>query len=110
MAKKKTVYFCQNCGTESAKWTGRCQSCGEWNTLVEEIVSTKKDRYTALDEKEKPRPSLLTEINIQQTLRIDTPDKEFNRVLGGGIVPGSLILIGGEPGIGKSTLALQISL
>jgi DNA repair protein RadA/Sms len=110
MAKKKSVYFCQNCGAESAKWTGRCQSCGEWNTLVEEIVSTKKDRYLVQEEKEKQRPSLLTEIDVQQTLRIDTPDKEFNRVLGGGIVPGSLILIGGEPGIGKSTLALQISL
>ena len=110
MAKKKTVYFCQNCGMESAKWTGRCQSCGEWNTMVEEIVSTKKDKYLPHEEKEKQRPSLITDIDVQQTLRINTPDKEFNRVLGGGIVPGSLILIGGEPGIGKSTLALQISL
>ncbi|MBE0655975.1 MAG: DNA repair protein RadA, partial [Bacteroidales bacterium] len=110
MAKKKTVFFCQNCGAESARWIGRCPACGEWNTYVEEIVSTKKEPgYSSLS-KISPKAEKLKNVDIQLTARIITPDNEFNRVLGGGIVPGSLVLIGGEPGIGKSTLALQIAL
>lgn len=111
MAKTKTVYVCQNCGADSPKWIGRCPSCGQWNTYVEEIISTgKKERMFGSDDGERSGPELLRDINIQHTVRIDTRNGEFNRVLGGGIVPGSLILIGGEPGIGKSTLALQIAL
>ncbi len=110
MAKTKSAYFCQNCGNESPKWIGKCPSCGEWNTYVEEIVVKQKDTYYSKKEKEKTRPSKLRDIDIQQNIRIDTHDQEFNRVLGGGIVPGSLILLGGEPGIGKSTLALQLAM
>ncbi|MCF8378493.1 MAG: DNA repair protein RadA [Bacteroidales bacterium] len=108
MAKTKSVYFCQNCGAESSKWIGRCPSCGEWNTYVEEVISKKIVTSYHSDEKQKAKPSRLKDINVEQTIRIKTNNEEFNRVLGGGIVPGSLILIGGEPGIGKSTLALQI--
>lgn len=109
MAKIKTVYFCQNCGAESAKWIGRCPSCGEWNTYVEEKISTKKDSYK--DNSRSPQKAeKLKDVQVSETIRIVCPDNEFNRVLGGGIVPGSLVLIGGEPGIGKSTLALQIAL
>lgn len=110
MAKKKSVYFCQNCGAESAKWIGRCPSCGEWNTYVEEIISTKKETNYHGEEQKPARPSLLKDIDIQESSRINTGNDEFNRVLGGGLVLGSLILLGGEPGIGKSTLALQIVL
>ena len=111
MAKTKTVYVCQNCGADSAKWIGKCPSCGQWNTYVEEIISTgKKDRSYGNIGSEKSKPELLRNIDVQQTMRVDTLNSEFNRVLGGGIVPGSLVLIGGEPGIGKSTLALQIAL
>ncbi len=111
MAKTKSVYVCQNCGVDSPKWIGRCPSCGEWNTYVEEVISTgKKDRTFGSLGGEKQKPRLLREIDIQQSMRLDTLNGEFNRVLGGGIVPGSLVLIGGEPGIGKSTLALQIAL
>jgi DNA repair protein RadA/Sms len=110
MAKVKSVYVCQNCGAESAKWIGRCNSCGEWNTYVEQRIlkgpvrsgSVRKDSYA--------KPMNLDEVQSDQVARIDLRNEEFNRVLGGGIVPGSLILIGGEPGIGKSTLALQVAL
>lgn len=107
MAKNKTVYVCQNCGAEAAKWVGKCNSCGQWNTLVEEIISPVRESSFNPSE-EKAKPYLLRDIDLQQLVRIDTRNAELNRVLGGGIVPGSLILIGGEPGIGKSTLALQI--
>jgi len=110
MAKKKTVFVCQNCGYESPKWVGRCQSCGEWNTFTEEVISTGKVAPSYSKEKEKARPAFISEIDVTQTERINTGDQELNRVLGGGLVPGSLVLIGGEPGIGKSTLALQLSL
>lgn len=110
MAKTKTAYFCQNCGNESPKWIGKCPSCGEWNTYVEEIVVKQKDHSYSKREGESTRPSKLRDIEIGQNIRIDTHDQEFNRVLGGGIVPGSLILLGGEPGIGKSTLALQLAM
>ncbi len=110
MAKKKSVFICQNCGSESAKWIGKCPACGEWNTYVEEIISSKKDNYYDSGRKGTLKPEKLKNVEIKATERNITPDNEFNRVLGGGIVPGSLILIGGEPGIGKSTLALQIAL
>ncbi len=110
IAKKKTVYVCQNCGVESAKWIGKCPSCGEWNSYVEEIISTKMNESFSTGKKGTLKVEKLKDIRSQRTERIITPDNEFNRVLGGGIVPGSLILIGGEPGIGKSTLALQIAM
>ncbi len=117
MAKAKSVYICQNCGAQSAKWIGRCPSCEEWNTYVEEII--RKDKtgtgIHATNEKKtgthsSSAPQLLADVDIAKDTRVDTNNQEFNRVLGGGIVPGSIILIGGEPGIGKSTLALQIAL
>ncbi len=109
MAKKKTVYFCQNCGVSSPKWIGHCPSCNEWNTYVEEVVSgtTKKSSSPGSSG---PLPELISEISLSGETRLLTQSREFNRVLGGGIVPGSVILIGGEPGIGKSTLALQAAM
>ena len=109
MAKEKTVYVCSNCGQESPKWVGKCPSCGEWNTYVEEVVRKEPARRRiepgADGTKAKPLP--LCEIDAGDEPRIDMHDEEFNRVLGGGLVPGSLVLIGGEPGIGKSTLVMQ---
>ncbi|MCF8225859.1 MAG: DNA repair protein RadA [Bacteroidales bacterium] len=110
MAKTKSVYVCQNCGAESPKWIGRCNSCGEWNTFVEQVIQKSPGRTFNIDPSARPQPEKITEIKSDQLERFDTRNKEFNRVLGGGIVPGSMILIGGEPGIGKSTLALQIAL
>jgi DNA repair protein RadA/Sms len=110
MAKVKTVYICRNCGAESPKWIGRCPSCNQWNTYIEEkIVASREESSTILSTSQgKPLP--LQEIETKRTVRIPTSIKELDRLLGGGIVPGSLVLIGGEPGIGKSTLALQIAL
>ncbi len=113
MAKTKSVYVCTNCGVEAAKWVGKCPSCGEWNTFVEELVrkdSTPKQAYIADKDSKKNKPQLLADIEVQNEPRIDIQCGEFNRVLGGGLVPGSLVLIGGEPGIGKSTLVLQVVL
>ncbi len=111
MAKSKTLYFCQNCGTESPKWVGKCPSCGEWNTFVEEIVTKEKSPSGYVSSKNTSnKPIAVQEVEASDEERIVVPDAELNRVLGGGIVPGSLILIGGEPGIGKSTLMLQIAL
>ena len=119
MAKVRTVFFCQNCGAQSAKWLGRCTVCGEWNTIVEEVVEketattgTWKPASTAPGGKvsKVSKPKALREIKVEDEPRIITTDAELNRVLGGGIVPGSIVLIGGEPGIGKSTLMLQIAL
>jgi len=114
VAKSKTLFFCQSCGYESPKWIGKCPSCGSWNSFVEEVVSkTETDRNEWRKESTKSRvskPKTLNEIETTGEIRIATPDQELNRVLGGGIVPGSLILIGGEPGIGKSTLMLQLAL
>ncbi|RTQ48504.1 DNA repair protein RadA [Hymenobacter gummosus] len=118
MAKIKTVYFCQNCGAQSAKWIGRCPSCGEWNTYVEEVVqkaevtpATAWKASTSVGTSSKAaRPKPLGEILYEEESRLNTHDGELNRVLGGGLVPGSLVLIGGEPGIGKSTLMLQIAM
>ncbi len=111
MAKTKTVYVCSNCGAEAPKWVGKCPSCGEWNTYVEEVVATKdpasRSAVRGLAEAGKARPVLLRDITTEEEERIDLNDGELNRVLGGGLVRGSLVLIGGEPGIGKSTLVLQ---
>lgn len=109
MAKEKTVYVCSNCGNESPKWLGKCPACGQWNTYVEEIVrkeAASKSPVAGLV-KSKPKPVTLSEINADDEPRIDMHDEELNRVLGGGLVRGSLVLLGGEPGIGKSTLILQ---
>ncbi|MTI32203.1 DNA repair protein RadA [Xanthovirga aplysinae] len=114
--KVKTAFFCQNCGVESPKWVGKCPSCGEWNTYVEEVIQKEEKGKVAWKtessrgENSHSRPRTLEEINYQEQKRIDFSDGELSRVLGGGIVPGSLVLIGGEPGIGKSTLMLQIAL
>jgi DNA repair protein RadA/Sms len=115
MAKIKTSFFCQNCGTESAKWIGKCPSCGEWNSYVEEVIHKEESGRGGWKEgsgrvKRTASPKKLQEIDFEQQPRIITKDIELDRVLGGGIVPGSLVLIGGEPGIGKSTLMLQIAL
>lgn len=113
MAKGKTttVYFCQNCGHESTKWTGQCPACREWNSLVEETVTTaslKAGGGRVQRVSTKAEPSVLSEISIQEEARILTQIRELDRVLGGGIVRGSLTLVGGDPGIGKSTLLLQM--
>lgn len=111
MSKSKTTYFCQNCGAQSSKWVGKCPSCGEWNTYVEEIIQKEdKTSWKSSTLQIATKPRLITEIAYKEEHRIVTHDQELNRVLGGGIVPGSLILVGGEPGIGKSTLLLQIAL
>lgn len=113
MSKIRTVYSCQGCGAQSPKWIGRCPSCGQWNTYVEEVIE-KDDTPKAQLKKDigaaEAVPQLLNEIEEAQTFRITMPDNELNRVLGGGIVPGSLVLIAGDPGIGKSTLMLQLAL
>lgn len=113
MAKLKTTFFCQNCGSQYSKWQGQCTACKEWNTIVEEVIqkeekSSWKTPSSAV--KRASKPLRINEIDVTQEARMNTEDEEFNRVLGGGIVPGSMILLGGEPGIGKSTLLLQISL
>ncbi|MFN6037948.1 MAG: DNA repair protein RadA, partial [Bacteroidota bacterium] len=113
MAKTKTTYFCQQCGAESVKWVGKCPSCNAWNTMVEEIVvkSSKSMVQTSTGSSAKTsKPIRINEIGLQEHPRISLYDKELSRVLGGGIVPGSLVLFGGEPGIGKSTLMLQLAL
>jgi len=109
--KIKTSYFCQNCGAQSGKWIGKCPSCNEWNTYVEEVLQkADKIQGIALSTQRASKPQLVTEISITDEHRIPIYDQELNRVLGGGIVPGSLVLFGGEPGIGKSTLMLQLAL
>ncbi|MEO6346675.1 MAG: AAA family ATPase, partial [Aquaticitalea sp.] len=113
MAKVKTTFFCQNCGTQYSKWQGQCAACKEWNTIVEEVIQkeSKSDWQSPTSSvKRVSKPLKITEIDSSQDARMNSMDEEFNRVLGGGIVPGSLILLGGEPGIGKSTLMLQIAL
>lgn len=112
MAKVKTAFFCSNCGYESAKWVGKCPSCGTWNTFVEEVISKpsaqKENKWDDYNEETKSLRTIpLHTIKSSEQIRITTTDAELNRVLGGGIVPGSIVLIAGEPGIGKSTLFLQ---
>ena len=112
MSKVKTAFFCQNCGTETAKWVGKCSSCGEWNTVVEEVVEKGTSAVAPFATKTAQRaakPSRITEIVQKEEQRIQLHDNELNRVLGGGLVPGSIVLFGGEPGIGKSTLLLQLA-
>ncbi|MCI5707045.1 MAG: DNA repair protein RadA [Odoribacter sp.] len=110
MAKTKTVFVCQNCGAKEAKWTGRCNVCGEWNSFVEEVEVQTKGRGNAVIGTPSSKALKLSEIKVNADVRMDTGDGELNRVLGGGMVPGSMILLGGEPGIGKSTLVLQFAL
>jgi len=111
MSKIKTSFFCSNCGYESAKWSGKCPSCNQWNTFLEEVVSKnnqKEDNWkTYHSEKRSVHAVKLDEVVVNEEKRIVTNDSELNRVLGGGIVPGSIVLVAGEPGIGKSTLFLQ---
>ena len=112
MVKKvQSAFFCQNCGTQSPKWLGKCPSCQEWNTYVEEVINREEKTKSWSGRKgETNTPSLISDINFTDEKRYATPDKELNRVLGGGIVPGSIVLLGGDPGIGKSTLLLQLAL
>ena len=112
MSKVKTTFFCQNCGAQHVKWMGQCPTCHEWNTIVEEIVQKEEKRNwkQTTEPKKRNRALSVAEIEIQKEIRIDTQNNELNTVLGGGLVPGSVTLLGGEPGIGKSTLLLQIAL
>ena len=113
-SKTKTAFFCQNCGAQSPKWIGKCNSCGEWNTYVEEIIAKPEEKklwnLSAGAKSKAAAPQQLSGISITDDHRMSVPDKELNRVLGGGVVHGSLVLMGGEPGIGKSTLLLQLAL
>jgi DNA repair protein RadA/Sms len=111
MAKIKTAFFCQSCGHQTAKWLGKCPSCGEWNTFVEEIVGETDSKVVAFSTSsgKSAKPQVLQQIERKTETRITLQDNELNRVLGDGLVPGSLILFGGEPGIGKSTLMLQLA-
>jgi len=115
LAKSKIAYFCQSCGYEAAKWLGKCPSCAQWNTFAEEIIekantSVPNWKSNSTTQQRANKPVQVADITFNEEDRLLTPDNEFNRVLGGGIVAGSLVLIGGEPGIGKSTLMLQLAL
>lgn len=117
MAKVKKIFACSECGATAPKWVGKCPACGEWNTYQEEIIFKETPQETAKNAwkpktgpMDGPKPIALPDISASNVMRLVTPDNEWNRVLGGGIVPGSLILIGGQPGIGKSTLLLQVTL
>ena len=112
MSKVKTAFYCQNCGTQHAKWQGQCNSCKKWNTLTEEVIEKGDNKSWKSENKSRfvSKPIKVQEIEISSESRIDTHDAELNRVLGGGIIPGALMLLGGEPGIGKSTLLLQIAM
>ena len=112
MSKVKTTFFCQNCGAQYARWQGQCNSCKEWNTIAEEIIQKQeKSSWQETDSKttKAAKPLRVQEIDSGEEIRMDTRDGELNRVLGGGIVPGSLLLLGCEPCIVKSTLLLQMS-
>lgn len=116
MAKAKTIFFCSSCGASSPKWLGKCPHCSEWNTYQEELIQKetqaeeKRRSWAPAGKSENARAIPLPQIETGRTMRMRTPDEELNRVLGGGIVPGSLVLIGGQPGIGKSTLMLQVAM
>jgi DNA repair protein RadA/Sms len=112
MAKAKTTFFCQNCGTQHAKWMGQCSACNEWNTIVEEVIQKEVAREWKQSNAAKTisKPLKIEEIQLNTEERVPTKNKELDTVLGGGLVKGSVTLLGGEPGIGKSTLILQISL
>jgi len=110
MAKSHSVFVCQNCGAEAPKWIGRCPSCKQWNTYVEEIIAPAKTGRSSAPDGPQAKAHRITDIQLSESQRQDSRNQELNRVLGGGLVPGSVILLGGEPGIGKSTLALQLAL
>ena len=111
MAKLKRAYFCSSCGYETPKWLGKCPACGEWNTITEHVVAKESSSVSSrLSSVPHVEPRKVQDIEEHTTVRVDVGIKEVNRVLGGGMVPGSLILLGGEPGIGKSTLSLQLAL
>lgn len=112
MAKVKTTYLCQNCGSQSSQWMGQCKNCGEWNTIVEEVIDKGEEKKAWKDPKNKTSTKALNirEVSPLGETRISTKNLELDRVLGGGVVPGSVILVGGEPGVGKSTLMLQVAL
>lgn len=113
MSKIKTSFFCQNCGTQFSKWQGQCHNCKQWNTIVEEVIQKEEKsgwKPSSSETRKAPKPLRVSDIDSTQEIRLNTTDGELNRVLGGGLVPGSLTLLGGEPGIGKSTLLLQIAL
>jgi len=113
MSKVKTAFFCQNCGTQYAKWLGQCKSCNEWNTIVEELIQKDEKRnwkQSSTSKKPSNKALKIDEISMDALDRISTLNKELDRVLGGGLVKGSVLLLGGEPGIGKSTLLLQVAL
>ena len=111
MAKVKKAYFCSSCGNESPKWMGKCPACGEWNTFVEEVIARGQESTpVAALTSEVARPTVVSQIEEVEHRRILLSSSEMNRVLGGGLVRGSLVLLGGEPGIGKSTLSLQVAL
>lgn len=107
MAKTKTIWFCTECGADFPKWQGKCPSCGAWNSLIEEKIAPSKNKSGISNLNTKSEPQAVSEIIVSEEQRIKMPSQELNRVLGGGLVAGSLVLIGGEPGIGKSTLVLQ---
>src|SRR3990167_3805283 len=109
MPKLKTLYICQQCGSQSVKWAGRCTGCDGWNTFVEEVVE-QSSATSASDPVALVPPTLLADVLLEDAMRVRTGIGEFDRVLGGGIVPGSITLVGGEPGIGKSTLLLQLAI
>jgi len=111
MPKARTAFFCTSCGAQQSKWMGKCPACGVWNTLVEEVIQREEKRsgFTRPND-QRPGPRKISDVSFEHEQRINTRDEELNRVLGGGLVPGTLVLIGGEPGIGKSTLMLQVAL
>ena len=108
--KVKTAYFCQSCGTQHPKWQGQCSACKEWNTIIEEVIQKEVKVWSKSNSKQKIKALKVAEISIEMEHRIPTYNQELDRVLGGGIVPGAIVLLGGEPGIGKSTLMLQLAL
>ncbi|MEY5036375.1 MAG: hypothetical protein RLZZ110_1392, partial [Bacteroidota bacterium] len=110
MSKAKTTFFCKSCGFESPKWIGKCPGCNEWNTFIEEIKPTKQTTAWKKSGRKIAEPKAMRAIEASETARLILPDDELNLVLGGGLVPGAVVLLGGEPGIGKSTLLLQIAL
>ncbi len=108
MAKNKTVFVCNECGYESTKWLGKCPACNSWNTFFEQKIIESKNSSLKADNKKENKPQKLDSYEAKETIRTSTGFEELDRVLGGGLVKGSLILLGGEPGIGKSTLILQL--
>lgn len=109
--KQKTVFFCKECGAQSSSWIGKCPQCGAWNSYVEEVIQREGDsKFNNKKTGSSSKPYPINEITFSHEKRIDTYNVELNRVLGGGLVVGSVVLVGGEPGIGKSTLLLQVAL